>query len=44
MRGNLSFHDVTELVSYHTEKKTPGWWFLAFGAAPFVLVRAIRQT
>ncbi|MBC15184.1 MAG: hydrogenase, partial [Rhodothermaceae bacterium] len=33
VRGNLSFHDVTELVSYHTEKKTPGWWFLAFGAA-----------
>ena len=23
VRGNLSFHDVTELVSYHTEKKTP---------------------
>ncbi len=33
VRGNLSFHDVTELVSYHTEKKTPTAWFLAFGAA-----------
>lgn len=33
VRGNLSFHDVTELVSYHTEKKTPFGWFIAFGAA-----------
>ena len=32
MQGNLSFHDVTELVSHHTEKKTPMGWFLAFGA------------
>ena len=33
VRGNLSFHDVTELVSYHSEKKTPLGWFIAFGAA-----------
>ena len=33
VRGNLSFHDVTEMVAYHTEKKTPPGWWLAFGAA-----------
>ena len=33
VQGNLSFHDITELVSYHTEKKTPIGWFLAFGIA-----------
>ncbi len=37
VRGNLSFHDVTELVAGHTEKKTPLGWFLAFGAALFGL-------
>lgn len=31
--GNLSFHEITDLVSYHTEKKTPLTWLLAFGAA-----------
>lgn len=31
--GNLGFHDVTELVSYHTEKKTPTTWLAAFALA-----------
>ena len=31
--GNMSFHDVTELVSYHTEKKTPTAWLGAFALA-----------
>ncbi|MEM0961475.1 MAG: NrfD/PsrC family molybdoenzyme membrane anchor subunit [Bacteroidota bacterium] len=29
----MSFHDVTELVCHHTEKKTPIGWFIAFGVA-----------
>jgi Ni/Fe-hydrogenase subunit HybB-like protein len=33
VRGNLSFHDITELVSAHTEKKTPVQWLLAFSVA-----------
>ena len=37
VRGNLSFHDVTEMVAYHTEKKTPVGWLIAFGAAVSVL-------
>ncbi|MDX1547504.1 MAG: hydrogenase, partial [Rhodothermales bacterium] len=42
--GNLTFHEITDLVSYHAEKKTPLGWLLAFGAAStllFVLVLAI---
>lgn len=35
--GNLTFHDVTEMVSAHTEKKTPFAWYIAFGAASAVL-------
>ena len=35
--GNLSFHDITEMVAVHSEKKTPLGWFLAFGAAVSVL-------
>lgn len=31
--ADLSFHDITELVSYHTEKKTPLAWFGAFSIA-----------
>jgi len=31
--GNLSFHDVTDLVSTHTEKKTPLAWYGAFSIA-----------
>lgn len=33
VKGNLSFHDITDLVSSHTEKKTPLAWFGAFGLA-----------
>ncbi|MFQ5568821.1 MAG: NrfD/PsrC family molybdoenzyme membrane anchor subunit [Rhodothermales bacterium] len=35
--GNLSFHEITDLISYHTEKKTPKSWFMAFGVASTVL-------
>ncbi|ARA93527.1 MAG: hydrogenase [Bacteroidetes bacterium] len=31
--GNLSFHDITDLVAYHAEKKTPVTWLMAFGLA-----------
>ena len=31
--GNLSFHDITNMVSLHTEKKTPLAWYAAFGFA-----------
>ena len=31
--GNLSFHEITNLISYHTEKKPPTTWYLAFGLA-----------
>ena len=34
----MSFHDVTELVSYHTEKKTPLTWLLAFSVANVLLM------
>ena len=33
MTGNLSFHEITNLISYHTEKKPPTTWYLAFGLA-----------
>ena len=35
--GNMSFHDITELVSNHTEKKTPRAWLLAFAIASTVM-------
>jgi len=35
--GNMSFHDITELVSHHTEKKTPRAWLLAFAVASTVM-------
>nr|WP_228350550.1 NrfD/PsrC family molybdoenzyme membrane anchor subunit [Rhodocaloribacter litoris] len=31
--GNLSFHEVTEMVAVHTEKKTPLAWYGAFSLA-----------
>ena len=31
--GNLSFHEITQLISYHTEKKPPSSWYMAFGLA-----------
>jgi len=33
VQGNLSFHDITELVTAHTEKKTPLAWWGAFSLA-----------
>ena len=36
--GNLSFHDVTELISAHTEKKTPLRWMMAFSVAVMLLL------
>jgi Ni/Fe-hydrogenase subunit HybB-like protein len=33
VKGNLTFHDITEIVSSHTEKKTPLAWYGAFGLA-----------
>ncbi|MDA1027633.1 MAG: polysulfide reductase NrfD [Bacteroidetes bacterium] len=33
VKGNLTFHDITEIVSSHTEKKTPLQWYGAFGLA-----------
>jgi Ni/Fe-hydrogenase subunit HybB-like protein len=33
VKGSLTFHDITELVSYHAEKPTPLGWLLAFSAA-----------
>ena len=33
VKGDLSFHDITEMVSRHTEKKTPLTWYIAFGIA-----------
>ena len=33
VKGDLSFHDITEMVSRHTEKKTPLAWYIAFGVA-----------
>lgn len=36
--GNLTFHDVTELVSRHAEKRTPLAWFGAFAIANILLL------
>ena len=33
VRGNLSFHDITEMVSWHTEKKAPPAWYVAFAVS-----------
>lgn len=38
VHGNPTFHDITELVSYHTEKKTPLAWWAAFGVANVFLL------
>lgn len=37
VQGDLSYHEITELVSYHTEKKTPKAWWGAFGIASALL-------
>lgn len=33
VQGNLSFHDITEMVSRHTEKNAPLSWYLVFSVA-----------
>ena len=33
VKGHLSFHDVTEMVSRHAEKKAPMAWYVAFAVA-----------
>ncbi len=33
VEGGLNFHDITDLVSTHTEKRTPFGWFVAFSIA-----------
>ena len=33
VKGNLSFHDITEMVSRHTEKKAPLAWYIAFAVS-----------
>ncbi|PSQ79423.1 MAG: hydrogenase, partial [Bacteroidetes bacterium QH_6_63_17] len=33
VKGNLSFHDITEMVSRHAEKEAPMAWYVAFAAA-----------
>ena len=38
VHGNLTFHDITEMVSVHTEKKTPMAWFAAFSVANILLM------
>ncbi len=38
VQGNPTFHEITELVSYHTEKKTPMAWWGAFGIASGLLM------
>jgi molybdopterin-containing oxidoreductase family membrane subunit len=35
--GGLGFRDITDLVSAHTERKTPLGWWLAFGVANLLL-------
>lgn len=39
--GDLKFHDITELVSAHTEKKTPLAWFGAFAIANILLLTLV---
>ncbi len=35
--GGLGFREITELVSSHTERKTPLYWWMAFGIANLLL-------
>ncbi|HEX7069257.1 MAG TPA: NrfD/PsrC family molybdoenzyme membrane anchor subunit, partial [Rhodothermales bacterium] len=37
IRGDLSFHDITEMVAIHSERKTPLGWYMAFGVAATML-------
>ena len=35
--GNLGIHEITQLVSYHTEKRPPSTWYLAFAVSSTLL-------
>jgi len=35
--GNLGVHEITQLVSYHTEKRPPSVWYLAFAGSATLL-------
>jgi len=39
--GNLSFHEITELVARHAEKKPPTLWYVAFGIANLMLLNLL---
>lgn len=43
VKGNLSFHDITELVTAHTEKKTPLAWWGAFSLANIGLLLLVAM-
>ncbi len=38
VKGGLSFHEITNLISHHAEKKTPSAWLAAFGVASLGVV------
>lgn len=35
--GNLGFHHITQLVSYHTEKRPPSAWYMAIAVSSTLL-------
>ena len=37
VRGNLSYHDITEMVAIHSERRTPPGWYVAFAVALLML-------
>ncbi len=39
--GNLSFHELTELVARHAEKKPPLGWYIAIGISSLLLVNLL---
>jgi molybdopterin-containing oxidoreductase family membrane subunit len=39
--GNLSFHELTELVARHAEKKPPKLWYVAFAVASLMLLNLL---
>lgn len=39
--GNLSFHELTELVARHAEKKPPPGWYIAIGISSLLLLNLL---
>ncbi len=39
--GNLSFHELTELVARHAEKKPPLGWYIAIGISSLLLLNLL---